>query len=225
MFHRSWSSAGWVPAEPFGWGLLASSHSTTVTKTFWPKQPEEVRKGFPGLHLQVRIHQRWEWGQTLEKALKEGCLFTLIPSIQHHLSSRWHCPQWTGTSYTNTIKTVPHKHAHRPVWWRPFFSWDSLFPIGTGTQVDFTFWLLWIMLQWAYASLNLLSVGFLPFGHRHWSYMAELCYFYVFFRKFQLCSMVTWLPSFPTTVSKMSHLHFPSDVCQILIIYSLNFLQ
>lgn len=30
---------------------------------------------------------------------------------------------------------------------------------------------------------------------------------------------VTWLPSFPTTVSKIAHLHFPSDVCHLLIIF------
>lgn len=83
--------------------------------------------------------RRPHWGRTGAEAMKEHCVLACSQWLAQSvfLSSRTCLPR-VGTIHnelsppTSIInvkkKKMSHKHAQRPVWWRRFLNWGSLFP-------------------------------------------------------------------------------------------------
>lgn len=101
------------------------------------KEPGEERAYFI-IHFHITFHcckagtQAWSWRQELRQRpsrnpvdwiAKFAFLYSPIPPIQG-----WQLPMVAGSSHSNHgPRKCPSILTQKPIWWRKFFSWGSLF--------------------------------------------------------------------------------------------------
>ena len=123
-------------------GCIVSSRTCALALSVavvkhWLKQQCRQGKGFFGLSIQATTPQRGKPGQERRGCNHLGPLLILCITGLVMLSKLSHLEMvlpagGSALPYQFIIRTVPRRHGHRPVWWRPFFSWGSVCQMNVG---------------------------------------------------------------------------------------------